>query len=152
MDQRLKKTLLIAFSAGAGIAVALAALAGGAYWYLSKPKPQTPWNTTAIVASGPPSFGLTDDSKKVEFTYALENTTSSDYRIDSATGLSLVAKGDNDTLTRPMPSEIVSMVLPVFIPAKQKAVFSIDINFANVPQRKQSDATPKLRAFHDGSC
>lgn len=38
MDPRIKKTLLIAFSAGAGVAVVIAALAGRAYCYLSGPK------------------------------------------------------------------------------------------------------------------
>jgi hypothetical protein len=32
MDPRIKKTILIAFAAGAGVAVVIAALAGGAYW------------------------------------------------------------------------------------------------------------------------
>lgn len=139
MDPRIKKTILIAFSAGAGVAVVIAALAAGGYWYLSRPKPPKPWDTTAIVVDGTPGFGPTEDKKKIQFTYSIKNSTDNDYRIASDAEIKLVRRGINDTLSQPLTTEVVSIEFPIFIPSKQKAAVSIDINFANIPQRKDSE-------------
>jgi hypothetical protein len=151
MDPRIKKTILIAFAAGAGVAVVIAALAVGGYWYLSRPKPPKPWDTRAIVADGVPGFRPSEDGKKIRFMYSLENATGSDYRIDSGSGIKSVARDDDNTLSQPMPAEVVSVEFPIFVPTKQKSTFVIAINFANVPQRKDSETDDEyheiLRAY-----
>ena len=149
MDSRIKKTLLIAFAAGAGVAVVIAALAGGAYWYLSRPKP---WDTTALVADGPPGINLADDGKKIRFKYSLENKTDSDYRISSGTEIKIVVKYNDNSLSQPMPTEVASVEFPVFVPTKQAAVVALDISFAAIPPRKESETDEQynevLRAYY----
>jgi hypothetical protein len=152
MDPRIKKTILIAFSTGAGIAVVIAALGGGTYWYLSGPKPPKPWNTTAIVADGTPGFASTPDGQKIRFTYSLDNTTISDYRLESSAKIKLVSRENDGTLSQPIPLELlVSIEFPVFIPAKQKGTLPLVIHFVSIPQRKESETDEQyhetLRAY-----
>jgi len=152
MDPRIKKTILIAFSAGAGIAVVIAALAGVAYWSWSRPKPQKPWDTTAIVADGTPTFDVAEDGKKVVLTYSLENNTAFDYRATSSDELHLLRRFARDNaLSQPVKAETASIGFPIFIPARQKAEVSVTINFVETPKQKPSE-TPEqyhetLRAY-----
>jgi hypothetical protein len=151
MDPRIKKTILIAFTAGAGVAVVIAALAVGGYWYLSRPKLPKPWDTTAIVASGAPGFSLTDDGKKIRFSYSLQNKTDSDYKIASAAEIKVVVRYDDNSLSQPMPTEVASLEFPFFIPAKQAATIALAITFGGIPQRNASENDEEyheaLRAF-----
>jgi hypothetical protein len=151
MDPRTKKTLLIAFSAGAGVAVVIAALVAAAYWSWSRPRPPKPWNTTAIVATGAPGFSLTDDGKKIRFSYSLENKTDSDYKIASAAEIKVLVKYDDKSLSQPMPTEVASVEFPVFIPARQAATIALAITFGGFPQRKETETDEEyheaLRAF-----
>jgi hypothetical protein len=62
-----KKLALITFFSGAGFALVLVLVIGTFIWYSSRPKPQKPWNTDAIVADGPPGFSLSVDGKKMTF-------------------------------------------------------------------------------------
>jgi len=147
MDPRIKKTILIAFSAGAGFAVVIAVLAAGGYWYLSRPKPPKPWDTTAIVADGTPTFDVAEDGKKVVLTYSLENNTPFDYRATSSDELNLLRRFARDNaLSQPVKAETASIGFPIFIPAKQKAEMSVTINFTETPKQKPSD-TPEQ--FHE---
>jgi len=147
MDASIKKALLIAFSVGAGVAVVIAALTAGGYWYLSRPKPPKPWDTTAIVADGTPGFGVSDDGNKVVLTYSLENNTPFDYRATSSDELNLLRRFARDNaLSQPVTAETASIGFPIFIPAKQKAEVSLTINFVETPKQKPSE-TPEQ--FHE---
>jgi hypothetical protein len=151
MDAKIKKILLIAFSAGAGVAVVITALAAGGYWYLLRPKPPKPWDTTAVVATGAPGFSLTNDGKRIRFSYSLQNKTGSDYQIASAAEIKVVVIYDDKSLSQPMPTEVASVEFPVFIPARQAATIAVAITFGGIPQRKQSETDEEyheaLRAF-----
>jgi hypothetical protein len=152
MDPRIKKTLLVAFAAGVGFAVAIAALAGGTYWYLSRPKPPKPWNTTAIVASGTPSFEVIENGEKVRLTFSLENNTPYDYRVTSGEDIKLLRSFSRDnTLSQPVAPETASITFPIFIPAKQKAEVAVAINFIEIPKQKTTETADQyhetLRAY-----
>jgi len=67
MDPKIKRAFWIAFGASAGIAVVLAVIAAGAFWYLSRPKPPELWNTAAIHAVEPPGFIPATEAGKIRF-------------------------------------------------------------------------------------
>jgi hypothetical protein len=94
-----KRLAVISLSAGAGFALMLSLIVGGIVWYTSRPKPLKPWDTNAIIAKEAPSFSVSDDGSKIEFQYTLENTTSSDYRINSDSAIKVLLRTKTGTLS-----------------------------------------------------
>jgi hypothetical protein len=78
----LRRLLLRSAVFGAGFAVTLCLIVGGLVWYSDRPKPPTPWNTTALVAKGPPGFDVSRDGEHIEFNYLIENTANTDYKLN----------------------------------------------------------------------
>jgi hypothetical protein len=127
-----KKLALISLSAGAGFAMVAAVILGIFIWYDSRPKPDKPWNTSAIVAESAPSFDASTNSSRIRLEYYLVNKTDRDYQLSSAGSFKLLAKQKSGSLSTPIPSEEVSVTLPVFVPAHQKAV--LDVIFEKLPE------------------
>ncbi|MGH9428486.1 MAG: hypothetical protein ACRD2L_19540, partial [Terriglobia bacterium] len=77
------KTIVLKFVAfGAGAAVTLSAMAGVFVWYSSRPKPEKPWNQSAIKATSTNLvFAVEDDRLLYDFSYTVENRTNRDYRV-----------------------------------------------------------------------
>src|SRR5207253_1186331 len=75
------KTILLR-SIGIGVAFALTVctIIGLWMWYSSKPKPEKPWDGTAVKATWTDLTLSTDTDKcYLQFGYSLENTTDKDY-------------------------------------------------------------------------
>lgn len=149
----LKRKLLIAFAAGCGVVLALTLVAGGVLWYVSRPKPPKPWNAKAVVAPEAPGFHASDDGKRFEFIYTLENKTDEDYRISQKSDVNFTfvnAQGILETLFPADDATVPVFDVPVFVPAHQKAV--LDISFpAAIPKRGPGQTDERyheqLRAF-----
>lgn len=77
-----KRLFVISISAGGGFALVLAILAGGLFWYKSRPKAPSVWNSNAVTAK----FATLEfsnnpaDNVLFFFNYDLENNTDLDYR------------------------------------------------------------------------
>lgn len=138
-----KRVAIIGLFCGAGFALMAGLILGGVVWYTSRPTPPKPWNTTVIVAKETPDFDVTDGGTKVEFRYTLENASDSDYRIDSISGIELLARHKDGILSQPLPDADKLLSLPVFVPARQKARIRLSFAFAGIPTRNsgESDAT-----------
>lgn len=134
-----KRLAVISLSAGAGFALMLSVIVGGIVWHSSRPKPPKPWDTNVIIAKEPPSFSVSSDGEKIDFTYTLENTTSSDYRIDSDSAIKVLLRTKEGILSPPLSTKSASVRLPVFIPAKQKVFFSLSIRPAGIPKRNADE-------------
>lgn len=98
-----KRLLLRSAAFGAGFAVVLSLFFCGWLWYSGRPQPPTPWNATAIVAKDVPDFRVTDDGKKIVLVYWVENTTDTDYPIDSGAQIRLMFRNKGASL---FPSRI----------------------------------------------
>jgi hypothetical protein len=127
-----KKLAVASLFGRAGFAVALALAIGIFSWYESRPKPQKPWNIAAIVVKEPPGFSATADGKKLSFGYSAENATDIDYSIDSNTQIRVMGKGQ-DSFTSPLPNEVGSVRLPIFIPARQKGTIEFSLSLSGIP-------------------
>jgi hypothetical protein len=142
---RWKRLGVISLFAGAGFSLTAGLLLGLHAWYASRPKPAKPWNTIAIVAKERPRFNVSDDGKKVEFHYVLENAEDKDYRVDSFSNVEMLLQQGDGTLSRPLPGVDKLLSLPIFIPARQKARMSFSIPFAGIPTRDPAESDA---AFH----
>src|ERR1019366_8954561 len=138
----LKHLLFRSAAFGAAFAVTLCLIVGGFLWYTGRPEPPKTWNATAIVVKDPPSFNVGDDGKRVTFKYFVENTTDTDYNIDSEKQIKVTLKLTNGALTPPLPSLSTSTLLhlAVFIPAKQKALIIVELPGRDIPQRVASES------------
>lgn len=119
---------------------------GGFVWYSSRPKPPKPWDLTALVAKESPSFSLSHDGKNVELHYPLENTTTTDYEIDSHDRLKIMFKTDEGTFSHPLSIETASVTLPIFIPAQQKGFVTLSIALSGIPAQKLAESDDE---FHE---
>jgi len=137
----LKRLLLRSAAFGAAFAATLCVILGGFVWYSNRPQPPRIWNTTAVVAGKPPAFDVTEDGETVKLWYSVENTTDTDYDIDSDQRVKVTLKGKNGFLSPPFSSEEFRMLqLPIFIPAKQKALVFVKFPASHAPQRVPSDS------------
>lgn len=76
-----KRLFVVSVSAGAGFALILAILAGGLFWYKSRPKAPRAWDGNAVTAKFVTlEFSNTADHVVFFFNYDLENNTDIDYR------------------------------------------------------------------------
>lgn len=77
------KIAVLKFAAfGAGFVITLCIIAGGVMWYSHRPRPEKPWNQTAIKAAPTgTTFSIQSDRAVGDFRYSLQNTTDKDYRI-----------------------------------------------------------------------
>lgn len=145
MSTPFRKTLIIAASVGAGAVAMLAVIAGVIQWYSSRPKP---WNTTAIVSVAAPGFSSSTDGKTVGFSYSVKNTTNVDYHVDSNNQVQVMAKLKDGTFVGPIPA---SLRLPIFVPAKQKGILILSMEFQGIPERSASETAAqfheRLRAY-----
>jgi hypothetical protein len=77
-----KRLVVVSASTGAGFALIVAILAGGLFWYKSRPKTPRAWNSNAVTAK----FATLEfsnnptDNVLFFFNYDLENNTDVDYR------------------------------------------------------------------------
>lgn len=141
-----KKVALRSAFVGAGFALTLALIGGVLAWYQSRPQPPPGWNSVSIVSKSPPGFGASKDGTRIDFRYTLENTTDTDYEIDSDIYFKLLIRGSKGTLSQPLTKEQGSLALPIFIPANQKAIARLSIAFPDLPI-KNPDESPD--SYHE---
>ena len=103
----------------------LVLLAGGVFWYTTRPQPVKPWNQEALKSeyyrldiSDPPD-GIDCATKKCfKFLYNVTNKTDTDYKLSSETGLTMMTKlEDSKSLTSSKGD--LHLATPAFIPSKQ---------------------------------
>jgi len=115
-----KRVLLRALLFGAGFAAVVCAVTAAALWYVSRPTPPPPWNTSAIAAH---FDGLDTEGERntFVFTYVLENSTDWDYRLDNTSSIATMAQLKNNEAMVALPAETLrGPDIPVFIPARRR--------------------------------
>jgi hypothetical protein len=162
-----KRIALQGLFIGVGFAIMLSIIAGAALWYVYRPKPPKLWNTHAIVATDPPGFDIANwvssDGKTtvpvLVLTYTLRNTTDFDYTIESRSAVKFMLRRSDGTVGPDMFSGPIEenegsqndIRLPLFIPAKQKALFQCSFSDRGLPSKdaKESDADyhERLRSY-----
>jgi hypothetical protein len=142
-----KRVVLAGVSMGAGAAIALFLVGGGYVWYAARPKPPKPWNTSAIRAV----FDRVDtegEKNAVAFRYTLENTTEFDFRLTRRDNLHLMAKLGEPASLMDDVAFFEVFDLPIYVPARQKVVYSIHFAYPYKEERLKADATlDERRAF-----
>lgn len=97
---------------------------------------------------------MADDGKSIEFRYSVENKTDTDYDLDADQRVKVTLKLKNGTLSPPFSSESKLLQLPIFIPAKQRALVIVKLPASDVPQRVSSDSDAlyheRIRAYCEG--
>jgi hypothetical protein len=164
-----KKLAIRSLFFGIGIAGVLSIIAVVAIWYTSRPAVPKPWNKRAIVAKDVPGFWeaswVSSDGKTTMpvliLQYTLENTTSTDYTIDSRSAVKFMFRMSDGTVGTDMFSGAVEasegnqndVLLPLFIPAKQKAVFRCHFSDKDLPLKGVAESDDeyheRLRTYLD---
>jgi hypothetical protein len=136
-----KTTLLKIAAAAAGITLAVCIVAACALWYASRPKPPKPWNARALTVSGSPTFSVYGVELHVHLRYDVQNRTDSDYSIDKKQRVRVMGRYANGSLTTPLEGDYVNIEFPVFIPARQTGMITLDIKglVAVAKEATQSD-------------
>ena len=119
---------------------------GSWIWYSNRPKPSKPWNTRAIAATGSPGFGVNSDGKGIGFSYDIENSTDTDYHVESRNQIAVMFRNDGGGLSEALPENVAPLRLPIFIPAKQRGTLTLTVVLSDVPQQKPSESD---EGFHE---
>jgi hypothetical protein len=144
------KITLLKFAAfGAGFAVMACAIAGGVLWYSTRPRPEKPWNQSAIKANPTQTlFTIKSDRAVGDFRYSLQNTTDRDYKLPA--DVTIMLRLAQDMSYRQVPDMTWDHAL--YIPAGQKVNVSItlpiiysDYNFS----KAKADDEKQLAPFMD---
>jgi hypothetical protein len=115
------------FSAGLGAAIGIGLVVGGTFLYKSRHEQPKPWGDAPIIA--------TFDSADVEgandlvFTYILENPTDYDCRISEGPTVKLFSRLKSQNSLSPYNYERLQTKFPIFIPAKERVLVRINVEF-----------------------
>lgn len=102
----------------------LCVIAGGVVWYANRPKPERPWNQSAIKGFFfGVSFSFQSDRMICDFRYSLLNTTDRDYRLPA--DAKIMVRLQEDMSYRDSPG--LSLEKNLYIPASQKVNISITL-------------------------
>jgi hypothetical protein len=122
----LKRLFMKAAGFGAGFAIVFCLTAAGVIWYAHRPVQPKPWNKTAFKAQFDRVY-TSPKTKHFIFDYIIENTSDSDYRLNSTLGVNLTVESSGHLA---MCEECLTLpTLPVFIPARQKMLVPIQLNY-----------------------
>ena len=125
----------------------LVALIAAYGWYDSRPHSEPNWNTTAIKATFG-SVGISTSTPKpyMDFSYNLENTTSSDYTIGVNTVLMAIRPG---TQALSYDGTLSLAQTELYIPAKQKVEIKLTkaCEYNESYSVEQKDNPDKITAF-----
>jgi len=125
---------------GIGVALGAAAIIGSLVWYTSRPTPPKPWDTRALVAGHPPGFSVTDDGKRIRFSYPVENRTEEDYKVELAGEVKILVKTEDGGFSQPLPDEAKHLEVPIFIPAKQTGTIVVFLSVSGIPTKEPNEA------------
>jgi|SRR6267142_233019 len=135
---------------GAGFAIMAGAIAAGALWYSRRPRPEKPWNQSAIKASSTQTlFSIQSDRAVGDFRYSLQNTTDRDYKLPADTTIML--RLAQDMSYRQVPD--MTWDHNLYIPAGQKVNVSIslpiiysDYNFSKAKADDEKQLAPFMNS------
>jgi len=127
----------------------MSALAGVLFWYSSRPKPEKPWNPSAIKVSATDAlFSVQSDRLVGDFRYSLQNTTDKDYELPSNS--KLMVRLAKDMSYRDAPN--ITWQQNLYIPSGQKVNVSISLPIMysdfNFSEQKSKDEN-QLSTFVD---
>ena len=124
-----KRLVIISASAGVGLALAMAIIAGAALWYSSRPERPKPWNSKTIVATFDyPGVEGEVGAKTIVLYYTLENTTDLDYRMPHQDQLEINSRlRRENSLSGGKGLTVDSQ--DTFIPARQRKRFAIHVAY-----------------------
>jgi len=145
------KILFFKFAAiGAGATFGIAAMLCATYWYSTRPVQEKPWNESAFVVEGSPSYYQTDDGYII-FSYRLKNSTEHDLGEDSAYRYKLLVVRPDKSLTNPIQTDkgTASVETPIFIPAHQSGTLRLKVRASTTRAAGMSDEVfqKKLREY-----
>jgi hypothetical protein len=144
-----KRLAIWSLFGGGGFAVVLVAVVGIIVWYSSRPTPPQRWNKDALVANEPPGFAASNDGKRVIFTYSVDNTTDTDYQLDSSYGIKVLIRDKEGSFSQPLSDEVLR--IPVFIPTRQKGGLTLSLALSEIPvagtAETDTEYHERLRAY-----
>ena len=143
-----KQLLLRSLGVGVGIGVGIAIAVGVYAWYSSRPKPEKPWDASAITASFL-SADTAGEDNHLRFLYILENHTEQDYRVRTTSELLLSAVvQENDSLTGGGHAKFQDD--SIFLPAKQHVEVEIELPDYHFPgERHPNDTSDEHKKYKE---
>ena len=138
-----KRIAVRSFFFDLGVALFCGLFVSGVFWYVSRPKPEKPWNTAAIIATYD-YIETHGEDDHLMFCYVLENTTDHDYRIENNSGITIAGKLAKEKSLSEISGGYVKTDYPIFVPTKQRSRFFIEIPYPS-PIKLKGDASPDER-------
>src|SRR5271163_1226908 len=142
-----KRPLFIGIGWGLGTAVGLVILVGGFLWYLNRPKPPKPWNTSALRAEYD-DVSTEGDKNYIIFRYTLENPTDFDYHLEDGSTILMSVRLKRENVLTPA-SEVATIDFPVFVPAKKRIRFVIYTPYAYPIKEKADSSGDERKKYSD---
>ena len=128
-----KRVAIISFFSGLGFALGTALVFGSFVWYKSRPKA---WDSHAIKASFD-RLGTLDETKSLTFFYVLENTSKSDFLLESNSNINLTGRLQKEGALSEDFAYVTVQKYPVFIPSKKKGLVALTVPFPFVDECQQ---------------
>jgi hypothetical protein len=140
-----KNLFVISAGIGAGVTLAVVAVAVVFFWYTNRPVKAPPWNRTAVTAKYTDLYLTTGQPLVFTFRYTLENHTGHDYELPSSGSIyKILAEGkglERDTTLKWDGG--------TSLPAGQKINIGIQIQYpySETYSRDEKENSEKLNAF-----
>jgi hypothetical protein len=139
---RLVRMLLLVAAFGAGTVFALAAVAGGWYWYQSRPP--RPWNAGGITAEFD-SADVEGNENTLVFSYVVQNHTGRDFRISDGNGVTVAGRRERRGDLTFGSGSTIRVDYPVLVPPQDRARVAIHLAYPCPALQLEPDVTKENR-------
>ncbi len=141
-----KRIAIRSFFFGSGFALFCCLFVSGVFWHGSRPKPEKPWNATAILASYD-YIETRGEDDHLAFCYVLENTTDRDYRLENNSGITIAGRLAKEKSISIVSGGYEKTDYPIFVPTKQRSRFFVEIPYPGPTKLKSSASSDERKKF-----
>lgn len=127
-----------------GLGLVLCIVVGALLWFVPRPKTTKVWNEQALLVHDAPAIAFSDETATISLVYHIENTTDSDYSIETTQHVKILAVLGDGSLAGPIADKVI-LRTPIFLPAHHLGTIMLHLIAFRPPEQNQGESTKAYR-------
>lgn len=127
-----------------GLGLALCIVVGALLWFVPRPKNTKVWNEKALLVHDAPGIDFSEETATISLVYHIENTTDSDYSIESTQHVKILAVLGDGSLAGPIADKAI-LRTPIFLPAHHLGTIALHLIAFRRPEQNQGESAEAYR-------
>ena len=127
-----------------GLGLALCIVVGALLWVVPRPKSTKIWNEKALLVHDAPAIDFSEETATISLFYHIENTTDSDYSIETTQHVKILAVLGDGSLAGPIADKAI-LRTPIFLPAHHLGTIELHLIAFRSPEHNQGESAKAYR-------